>query len=106
VRKKRSYSLILSIKYADGHREQIELPQKQVYLGRATSFGRFESDVELSRKHVLIKLNDHGEIFAEDQGSTNGTFLNGTKIKGMHLVKPQDTLRLGKIEVRISIKTG
>jgi pSer/pThr/pTyr-binding forkhead associated (FHA) protein len=106
VRRKRSYSIILNIRYGDGHKEQIELPQKQVFLGRATSFGRFESDVEISRKHVLVKINDHGEIFAEDQGSTNGTFLNGTKIKGMHPVKPQDVLRLGAIEVRITVKTG
>lgn len=106
VRKKQSYSLKLSIKYSDGSGETIELPQRQVYLGRATNFGRFESDVEISRKHVLIKLNDHGEVFIEDQGSTNGTFLNGSKIRGMHPLKPNDTVRLGAIEVRVAVKTG
>lgn len=106
VRKKRSYSLKLMIKYADGATETVELPQKQVFLGRATSFGRFESDVEISRKHVLIKLNDHGEVFVEDQGSTNGTYLNGTKIRGMHPLKANDTVRLGTIEVRVSVKIG
>lgn len=106
VRKKRSYSLRLAIKYADGATETIDLPQKQVFLGRATSFGRFENDVEISRKHVLIKLNDHGEVFVEDQGSTNGTYLNGTKIKGMHPLRASDIVRLGTIEVRVSVKTG
>jgi pSer/pThr/pTyr-binding forkhead associated (FHA) protein len=106
VRKKQSYSLKLAIKYADGAAETVELPQKQVYLGRATSFGRFESDVEISRKHVLIKLNDHGEVFVEDQGSTNGTYLNGSKIRGMHPLKANDTVRLGTIEVRVTVKIG
>ena len=106
VRKKQSYSLKLAIKYGDGGTEVVELPQKQVYLGRATSFGRFENDVEISRKHVLIKLNDHGEVFVEDQGSTNGTYLNGSKIRGMHPLKSTDTVRLGTIEVRVSVKTG
>ena len=106
VRKKQSYSLKLHIRYSDGKTEVIDLPQKQVYLGRATSFGQFETDVEISRKHVLIKLNDHGEVFVEDQGSTNGTFLNGSKIKGMHPLRPNDVVRLGAIEVRVSVKTG
>lgn len=67
VRKKQNYSLWLVIKYGNGTSETIALPQKQVYLGRATSFGQFENDVEISRKHLLIKLNDHGEVFVEDQ---------------------------------------
>ena len=106
VRKKRSYFIILQITYSDGSRDRIELPQKQVYLGRATSFGKFESDAEISRKHALIKLNDHGEIFVEDQGSTNGTFLNGTKIKGMHPIKANDVIKIGGIQVLASVKTG
>jgi pSer/pThr/pTyr-binding forkhead associated (FHA) protein len=62
--------------------------------------------VEISRKHLLIKLNDHGEVFVEDQGSTNGTYLNGAKIKGMHPLNASDTIRLGSIEVKVSVKTG
>jgi pSer/pThr/pTyr-binding forkhead associated (FHA) protein len=106
VQKKQSFSLWLVIKYGNGTSETIELPQKQVYLGRATSFGQFENDVEISRKHLLIKLNDHGEVFVEDQGSTNGTYLNGAKIKGMHPLTATDTIRLGSIEVKVAVKTG
>ena len=106
VRKKISYFIVLQIKYRDGSRDRIELPQKQVFLGRATSFGKFENDAEISRKHALIKLNDHGEIFVEDQGSTNGTFINGTKIKGMHPIQASDVIKIGGIEVLASVKTG
>ena len=106
VRKKQNYTLWFAIKYGNGSTETIELTQKQVYLGRATSFGQFENDVEISRKHVLIKLNDHGEVFVEDQGSTNGTFLNGAKIKGMHPLNSSDTIRLGSIEVKVGVKIG
>jgi pSer/pThr/pTyr-binding forkhead associated (FHA) protein len=106
VRKKISYFIVLQIKYGDGSRDRIELPQKQIYLGRATTFGKFESDAEISRKHALIKLNDHGELFVEDQGSTNGTFLNGAKIKGMHPVRSNDVIKIGGIEVLASVKTG
>jgi pSer/pThr/pTyr-binding forkhead associated (FHA) protein len=105
-RAKVTYMLILSIKYADGSLETVDLPQRQVFLGRATSFGQFENDVEISRKHLLLKINDRGEVFMEDQGSTNGTLLNNSKIKGMHPVKPADTIKLGGIEVRVHVKTG
>ena len=106
VRRKKSFSLRLDVKYADGVTESIDVPQKQVYLGRGTSFGRFENDVEISRKHLLIKLNDHGEVFVEDQNSTNGTYLNGSKIKGMHPLRVADIIKLGGIEVRVSVKTA
>ncbi len=106
ARNKITFSLSLAIKYANGATESIDLPQRQVYLGRATSFGQFENDVEISRKHLLIKINDLGEVFIEDQGSTNGTLLNNAKIKGMHRISPSDLIRLGGIEVRAKAKNG
>ena len=106
VRTKNTFSLRLSIKYSNGTKETIDLPQKVVYLGRATSFGQFENDVQISRKHLLIKVNDLGEVFIEDQGSTNGTLLNNTQINGMHRVQPTDLIRLGGIEVFAQVKNG
>ncbi len=93
--------LIIKVKYGDGAKEVIELQQKVAFIGRASSFGRFDQDTEISRKHLMIKLNDTGEIFVEDQGSTNGSFLNGKKLKGMHLVRPNDELKVGKCLIRI-----
>ncbi len=104
VQKKNNYILALWIKYANGTTEVVDLPQRQVYLGRATSFGQFENDVEISRKHLLVKINDLGEVFIEDQGSTNGTMLNSAKIKGMNRVQPTDLIRLGGIEIRVQAK--
>ena len=91
----------LYVTYGNGQKEKIELRQDEVYIGRAASFGRFDQDSEISRKHSLIKKNDTGEIFVEDQGSTNGTFLNDEKIKGMHLVKPKDVIRIGKCKIKV-----
>jgi len=105
IRQKKGYSLHIRIVYKDGKFEEVLLPQKLVYIGRATSFGRFEDDPELSRKHLLIKLNDHGEVFIEDQGSTNGSSLNGIKIKGMHPIQQGDVVRVGSIDLYISVKS-
>ncbi len=93
----------LYVTYGDGSKEKIELRQDEVFIGRAASFGKFDQDSEISRKHSLIKKNDTGEIFIEDQGSTNGTFLNDEKIKGMHLVKAKDIIKIGKCKIKVKI---
>jgi pSer/pThr/pTyr-binding forkhead associated (FHA) protein len=93
--------IVIQVKYGDDIQETIELAQKVAYIGRASSFGRFDQDTEISRKHLMVKLNDTGEIFIEDQGSTNGSFINGKRIRGMHLVTPNDDIRVGKCQLKI-----
>lgn len=104
LRSTQPHKILLNIRYHDGSTDEIELNQRVVFIGRATSFGKFEQDPEISRKHLLIKVNDTGEVFIEDQGSTNGSFLNGKKISGMHMVRPQDEIRVGVSQLRIASK--
>ena len=93
--------LMIDVTYGNGQRELIELQQKVAFIGRASSFGQFDQDTEISRKHLLIKLNDTGEVFVEDQGSTNGSFINDKKISGMHPVNRNDVVTVGKCKVKI-----
>lgn len=106
LRSTQSYQIILKIEYHDGNTELVELNQRLLYIGRASSFGRFEQDPEISRKHLMVKINDNGEVFIEDQGSTNGSYLNGKKISGMHPVSPDDEVRVGKSNLRITAKSA
>ena len=96
--------LEITVQYGNSSRETLQLHQKIAYIGRASSFGHFDQDTEISRKHLLIKLNDTGEVFVEDQGSTNGSFLNGQKMSGMHRVQPTDEVRVGRCILRIIAK--
>lgn len=105
LRTNQTYLIILQVFYQDGSRDDIELSQRTLYIGRASSFGKFEQDPEISRKHLMVKVNDTGEIFIEDQGSTNGSFLNGKRITGMHLVSPQDEIKVGTSTLRISARS-
>ncbi len=106
LRSQRESVIHITIQYHDGKNDEFDLRQKIIFIGRASSFGKFDQDPEISRRHVKIKLNDTGEIFFEDQGSTNGTFLNGKKIKGMHLLKPNDTLQAGLTKFKIKAKSA
>lgn len=95
------WELVITTTYPNRHQEEHCLSQNLVYLGRATSFGLFAEDPELSRRHLMIKANDLGEVFIEDQNSTNGSFLNGKRIQGIHQVKPSDQIRIGSCELRL-----
>lgn len=105
LRSTQSHAIVLSIRYHDGSSDELELNQRNLFIGRASSFGKFEQDPEISRKHLLIKVNDTGEVFIEDQGSTNGSFLNGKRITGMHLVRPQDEVKVGTSMLKIRAKS-
>jgi len=96
------HAIRIEVTYGTNESEVITLSQKVVYIGRASSFGAFDQDAEMSRKHLLIKLNETGEVFVEDQGSTNGSFLNGNRITGMHLVQQNDELKVGLCLMKIS----
>ena len=98
-------TVILNITYPDGVQDEVELKQRNFFIGRASSFAKFDQDPEMSRKHLLVKINDTGEVFIEDQASTNGSNLNGKRIKGMHLVRPTDEVRVGSAVLRIRVKS-
>ncbi len=106
LNKTQSSLVSLHVTYSDGIAETLELNQRLIYLGRASSFGRFDQDVEISRKHLMIKINDQNEVFIEDQNSTNGSFLNGKQIKGMNLVRSTDTVKIGNTTFRIAAKAS
>jgi len=104
LRSTQIFSILLDIRYGDGNSEKISLKQRSLFIGRASSFGKFDQDPELSRKHLLVKINDAGELFIEDLGSTNGSFLNGKKISGLHPIKSKDEVRIGTCILKISVQ--
>jgi pSer/pThr/pTyr-binding forkhead associated (FHA) protein len=106
VRNTQFNSLRLSVQYPNGKSDEITLRQRIIFIGRASSFGSFDQDTEISRKHLMIKLNNAGDVFIEDQGSTNGSFLNGKKIKGMHQVRSEDEVRVGDTKLKIEALTA
>jgi len=72
-------------------------------VGRADDCHLTIAHDTLSRRHLSITMKD-GECFVEDHGSSNGTFLNGKKIKSHSLtrLKPTDEITMGQAGVKIS----
>jgi two-component system cell cycle response regulator len=54
-----------------------------------------EGDAWVSSVHALITMGDN-EVFLEDAGSRNGTFLNGALLKGKRKLSEGDKVSIGK----------
>jgi pSer/pThr/pTyr-binding forkhead associated (FHA) protein len=70
-------------------------------VGRdATSGIRLEHDEFASARHARIEPRPEGAL-VDDLGSTNGTFVNGSKVKRAQLVKVGDVIKIGSTELQV-----
>src|SRR5713226_7956761 len=74
-------------------------PEKQIVIGRSGELDMVLVEDMVSRKHAKINTNA-GKITIEDLGSTNGTFVNGEKIKHARL-KEGDRILIGTSILRL-----
>lgn len=67
----------------------------QLTVGRDSSNGVAINDAEVSRRHARLTFQG-GKYVIEDLGSTNGTFVNGQRLSGPHVLKPGDVVAFGE----------
>jgi pSer/pThr/pTyr-binding forkhead associated (FHA) protein len=53
------------------------------------------NDAEVSRKHTQFVFQG-GKFIVTDMGSTNGTFINGQRLTGQHILQPGEIISLGE----------
>jgi pSer/pThr/pTyr-binding forkhead associated (FHA) protein len=88
----------LIIKAGDEISKSFDLIKDKSVIGRDPNSDIFIEDIEVSKKHLAITRK--GNTFQiEDQNSTNGTFLNGKKLKKPTAIKNGDLISLGKNNV-------
>jgi pSer/pThr/pTyr-binding forkhead associated (FHA) protein len=77
--------------------------EERLVFGRQTEGpGQLANDPELSRHHAEITRRAAGEYVLEDLSSTNGTYVNGTRLTEPAVLSLGDTIELGttKLVVR------
>jgi len=92
----------LALKFISGKYQGGEFPlkhEKQIVIGRSTELDMVLAEDMVSRKHAKI-ITQGGKVVIEDLGSTNGTFVNGEKIKHARL-KEGDRILIGTSILRL-----
>jgi putative peptide zinc metalloprotease protein len=70
-------------------------------LGRAPANTIQINNASVSRHHAQVGSDDDGRIYLEDAGSTYGTLLNGTPIRGRVAIEGEGLIGLGNVELRV-----
>lgn len=79
----------------------IRLAASPVLIGRAPECTLVLGDDYASNRHARVFPHD-GEWFVEDLGSTNGTLLSGTDIRGKAVpFKPGAHIRIGNTDIEL-----
>lgn len=87
------YTLLMQLGPKQG--ETVAVIGDEFVMGRDPSNEWPIEDIEVSRRHARLVL-ENGSYSIEDLGSTNGTFVNGQRIRTLLPVLPGATIRLGE----------
>ncbi len=89
----KKYTLLMQLGPKQG--ETVAVMGEEYVMGRDASCDWAIEDIEVSRRHARLIL-ENGDYSIEDLGSTNGTFVNGQRIRTALPLLPGATIRLGE----------
>lgn len=73
----------------------------ELTLGRAAGCGvSLSEDTFVSQLHARVFRRD-GDLFIEDLGSTNGTYLNGKKVSAASVMRKGDRVQVGRTTLEL-----
>ncbi len=91
----------------------LEIDQQQYLLtGPVTVIGRGgDSDIILedtgvSRHHLELRAEEDGRLIATDLGSTNGTFVDGERIRTPVMLKDRSLITIGRSRLTVILPDG
>jgi pSer/pThr/pTyr-binding forkhead associated (FHA) protein len=95
----RSRNALVVVEPADKKGRAYDLAD-EITLGRAAGCTVTLDDNYVSQLHARVTRRD-GVLYAEDLGSTNGTYVNGKKLTGEVLLKRGDQVRIGSTVLEV-----
>ncbi len=74
--------------------------KNQIVVGRDEACDFPINDFTVSRRHAMFSKSGN-DYYVEDLGSTNGTFVSGSRIKGKYKISDNDTIFVGLFAFRL-----
>jgi len=86
-----------------GFYEGLEVPldRLRIVIGRGRTADLALSEATISRAHAAIGF-EAGGFYVEDLGSTNGTTVNGRRVRRQRL-ESDDEIQMGKLRIGVSL---
>lgn len=80
--------------------ERISLSEGDTTVGREDGLGvSLAGESTVSRRHASLERTGN-TVVVKDLGSTNGTFVNGTRLQGEATLRPGDQVQFGEVRFR------
>jgi hypothetical protein len=83
----------------DGRTQTFQVNKPEITIGRHETNDIVLPELTVTGKHALLKVED-GIITLTDLGSTNGTFVNGERIRSS-VIKPGDKIAFSKVQLTL-----
>ena len=97
--------LTVRVKGVDGHYKE-KLTKDRMVLGRSSKCDICITDVDgVSREHCVF-IEEDGEWFVEDLGTTNGTKVNKERIEGRQKLNERDIVNVSKVRLTVHINSA
>lgn len=80
--------------------KHVYLTDDRTTLGRRPHNDIVFDNLVVSGEHCVFELEGLADVYIEDCGSTNGTYINGHMIKSRQLLHDGDTIAIGNVMLR------
>ena len=97
-----------ALRFISGKYQGGEFPlrmNREIIIGRSSDLDMVLVEDMVSRRHAKISSTD-SEVYIQDMGSTNGTFVNGEKIAGRALLHEGDRILVGTSIIKVVAVEG
>ena len=92
----------ISVLYPEESRQTVQIPENGLLIGRSSDCDLRLPDEFISAKHCKIFFENE-ELFIEDQGSTNGTFIDGIQVEKRSPLEQGQKVQIGITELKIVV---
>ncbi|WP_332776264.1 FHA domain-containing protein [Polaromonas sp.] len=80
--------------------KHVYLQNDRTTLGRKPHNDIVFDNMVVSGEHCVFELEGIADVYIEDLGSTNGTYINGNMIKSRRLLQDRDIIAIGNFRVQ------